>query len=191
MCTSQVKVAKLFGYNLAVGKAIADPRVDMVLRVCQQVVTKFSQSGKKNRELTIAQHEKQLPSHKLKGDCRTPWGSTLEMKRILEQQEAIRVGLATERKTCDISQDFDVMDLLLAALGPLGELTDALSAEKTYYNSAVCPLLTHLSQEIMKEEDTDSSHTAQKKRAVRVDLESRYGDPQLSILQDVCTYLDP
>lgn len=33
--------------------------------------------------------------------------------------------------------------------------------------------------------------TAQMKRAVRVDLEGRYGDPQLSILLDVCTYLDP
>ena len=75
--------------------------------------------------------------------------------------------------------------------GHLGELTDALSAEKHITISAVHPLLTHLSQEILKEEDTDSSLTAQMKRVVRVDLEGRYGDPQLSIHLNVWLTLIP
>lgn len=80
------------------------------------------------------------------------------------------------------------MDSLLAALDPLGELTDALAAEKHVTISVVCPLLTRLSQEIYKKKDTDSSLTAQMKQTVRVALE---GDPQLNLLLDVWIYLDP
>lgn len=114
--------------------------------------------------------------------------------RIVEQQEVIRVFLASDRKTSHLIptwQDFDVMDSTLAALGPLGELTDALSTEKIVTISAVRPLLSRLSQEILREKDTDSSLTAQMQRAVRVDFEDRCGDSNLSTLLDVCTYLDP
>ena len=41
------------------------------------------------------------------------------------------------------------------------------------------------------ERNTDSSLTAEMKRAVRVDLESRYGNSELSDLLDICTFLDP
>ena len=41
------------------------------------------------------------------------------------------------------------------------------------------------------EKDTDSSLTAEMKRVVRVDLESRYGNSELSDLLDICTFLDP
>ena len=55
------------------------------------------------------------------------------VKRVVEQQEAIQVVLASDQKTSHLIstwQDFNAMDSILAALGPLGELTDALSAEK-------------------------------------------------------------
>ena len=101
------------------------------------------------------------------------------LERITEQQEAIRIVLASDRKVSHLIptwQDFDVIDSAIAALGPLGELTDALSAEKNNTISAVRPLLTCLSHEILMEKDADSSLTAEMKRVVRVDLESRYGD---------------
>ena len=62
-----------FGHNLdlAVQKACDDSRITRVLRVCHQIVAKFSQNWKKKRDLATAQHEKQLPSHKLKADCPT------------------------------------------------------------------------------------------------------------------------
>ena len=41
------------------------------------------------------------------------------------------------------------------------------------------------------EKDTDSSLTAEMKWVVRVDLESRYGNSELSDLLDICTFLDP
>ena len=143
-----------FGHNLdlAVRKACDDSRITKVLRVCRQIVAKFSQSWKKKRDLATAQHEKQLPSHKLKADCPTRWGSTLEMlKRIIEQQEAIRIVLASDRKASHLIpswQDFDVMEVVVATLGPLGELTDALSAEKNVTVSVIRPLLDGITKEI-------------------------------------------
>ncbi len=186
-----------FGHNLDLGvrKALNDARVTRVLRVCRQVVAKFSQSWKKKRDLASAQHERELPLHKLKADCQTRWGSSLSMlQRIAEQQEAIRVVLATDRKASHLIptwQDFEVIDSVIDAIGPLGELTDALSAEKNITISAVRPLLTRLSREVLQEKDTDSSLTEQLKRVVRVDLESRYADSDLSTLLDICTFLDP
>ena len=94
-----------FGHNLdlAIHKALDDRCVERVLRVCRQVVAKFSQSWKKTRELTLVQEEKKLPKHKLKADCPTRWGSAFDMiSRIVEQQEAIRVVLANDRKTARV-----------------------------------------------------------------------------------------
>ena len=116
------------------------------------------------------------------------------LERTTEQQEAIRIVLASDRKVSHLIptwQDFDVIDSIIAALGPLGELTDALSAEKNITISAVRPLLTRLCNEILVERDTDSSLTAEMKRVIRVDLESRYGNSELSDLLDICTVLDP
>ncbi len=151
--------------------------------------TRGTSKSWKKRDLASAQHERKLPLHKLKADCQTRWGSSLSMlERIAEQQEAIRVVLATDRKASHLKptwQDFEVIDSVIEGLSPLGELTNALSAEKNITISAVRPLLTRLSREVLQEKDTDSSLTAQMKRVVRVDLESRYGDPALSTLLDI------
>lgn len=74
------------------------------------------------------QEEKNLPKHKLKGESVTCWGSTLSMMdRILEQQEAVGVVLASDRKVSHLIltwQDVDVMESVLAVLHPLQQLTD-------------------------------------------------------------------
>ena len=84
---------------LAVRKSLDDRRVTRVLKVCQQVIATFSRSWKKKRDLAKAQHEKQLLLHSLKANSVTRWGSSLAMlERITEQQEAIRIVLASDRK---------------------------------------------------------------------------------------------
>ena len=70
---------------------------------------------------------------------------------------------------------------MTAALEPLGELTDVLSAEKHITISAVCPLMNRLTKEMLKESDGDTSLTAQMKRIIKVDLESRYQSLDLDI----------
>ncbi len=84
-------------------KALNDHKVTRVLRVWRQVVATLSQSRKK-RDLASAQHERKPSLYKLKADCLTRWGSSLSMlERIAEQQEAIRVILATDRKASHLN----------------------------------------------------------------------------------------
>ena len=55
----------------------------------------FSQSS---NELSKVQEQNNTPIHKLKGYVSTRWGSTAVMvKRILEQKEAIRIVLSSDR----------------------------------------------------------------------------------------------
>ena len=103
--------------------------------------------------------------------------------------------LASDVKTSHLVlnwQDCDIIDSMTAALDSLGDLTDALSAEKHITISAVCPLMNRLTEEMLKKADKDTSLTAQMKRIIRVDLESRYQSLDLGIsLLDICSFLDP
>ena len=186
-----------FGHNLdlAIQKSLQDERVTRVLRICHQIVAKFSQSWKKSRDLVTAQCQNGLPCHKLKADCQTRWGSSLQMvKRIAEQQAAISVVLASDVRTSHLVlnwQDCDVIDSIIAALNPLGELTDVLSAEKHITISAVSPLINRLTNEILKETDGDTPLTAHMKCVIRVELETRYQSLDLDTpLLDICSFLD-
>ena len=137
-----------FGHNLdlAVKKGLEDRRVDRVVAVCRKIVTAFNQSWKRQRDMATIQEEKNLPLHKLKGDCATRWGSTSSMmERIYEQQEAVRIVLAGDRKVSHLIltwQDVDVIDSVLAVLRPLQQLTDLLSGEKYVTVSVVSRYLT-------------------------------------------------
>ncbi len=166
-----------FGHNLnlAVEKGLNDARVQRVLRLCKSVVATFSRSWKKQRDLTIIQEQKGLPTHKLKADVVTRWGSSYEMvERLLEQMEAVRVVLASDRKSSHLIptwQDCDVLDSISAALKPLKEMTDALSGEKCVTVSAVKPLLNYITTDILVDKEGDSELTKEMKERVKVDLE--------------------
>ena len=71
-----------------------------------------------------------------------------------EQREAISVVLASDVKTSHLKlnwQDCDIIDSKTAALDPLGELMDVLSAEKHITISAVGPLINRLTKEMLME----------------------------------------
>lgn len=186
-----------FGHNLdlAIRKGLEDRRVDRVVSVCKQVVSAFTRSWKKSRDLKEVQEEKGLPQHKLKVDVSTRWGSTLDMlHRIVEQQEAIRLVLATDRKLSHLIpnwQDFDVMDSILAALAPLRDMTDLLSGESHITISAVRPLIQHLSSTILSHKDGDSTLTREIKTRVNNDLQRRYSSDEINQLISVCSVIDP
>ena len=125
-----------FGHNLnlTVDKGLNDSHVSRVLRLCKSIVASFSRSWKKQRDLAVAQEQKQLPLHKLKADVVTRWGSSYKMvERLVEQMEAVRVVLASDRRSSHLIpswQDCDVLDSITGALKSLKEMTDALSGEK-------------------------------------------------------------
>ena len=186
-----------FGHNLnlAVGKGLKDSRVQRALKVCRSAVAAFSRSWKKQRDLMIAQEQKQLPVHRLKLDVVTRWGSAYDMvERILEQMEAIRIVLGGDRNSSHLIptwQDSDVLQSVAAALKPLKVMTDALSGEKCITISAVKPLLNHLINEVLVEKEEDTELTKEIKEKIRVDIELRYTDADFEHLLELSSFLDP
>ena len=186
-----------FGHNLnlAVEKGLDDLRVQRVLRKCKSVVATFSRSWKKQRDLAVSQEQKGLPQHKLKLNVVTHWGSSYEMvERMIEQMEAVRIVLASDRQTSHLIplwQDCDVLDSISTALKSLKEMTDALSGEKCVTVSAVLPLLKHITSKILVEKDDDTNLTKEIKQRIKADLELRYADQDLIHLLEIASFLDP
>lgn len=90
--------------------------------------------------------------------------------RILEQEEAIRVVLSSDRKTSHLVptwQDIDVLQSINSALDPLSSLTDVLSGEEYVTGSAVLPLLQLIENEVFKECSSDTPLTRELKQKSR------------------------
>ena len=192
----QWKRLSCFGHNLdlSVNKGLQIPPIPEILKVCRQVVSKFSHSWKKTRDITLSQEDNDLPSHKLKVDCATRWGSTCDMLiRISEQQKAICVVLASDRKCIHLLSllDFDVIDSVIAVLKPLHELTDLLAAEKRVSVSAVKPLVASICSKMLALKDNDTELAKDMKERIKCDLLQRYSDADTNQLLSVCSFLDP
>lgn len=120
------------------------------------------------------------------------------VQRFLEQKEPIRLVLGADRKTSHLVptwQDIDVIQSINAALEPLKNLTDLLSGETYVTVSAVMPIVHLIENDILKEEDTDSTLTGDIKRKIRVDLRHRYSTACLSEecinILNTASFLDP
>ena len=179
------------GHNLdlAISKGLGDPTIEEVLKVCHQVVAKFSQSWKKSRDLTISQADNELPTHKLKTDCTTRWGSSYDMvNRVAEQQKAICVVLASDRKAINLLSllDFHIIDSMIAVLKPLRELTDILAAEKRVSVSAVKPLVQCICNTVLATDDEDTDLAKEMKARIKCDLLQRYSEPEIDNLLSIC-----
>ena len=187
-----------FGHNLhlaVVNSTKDEPRVQRCLGLCRKLVSTFSHSWKKKRDLAKAQSDLGVPQHSLVTDCATRWGSQLRMiDRILEQEACIRQVLTVDRKNAHLIptwQDLDVLESMKAALGQLDDFTDMLSGEKKVTVSAIRPVLHILKTKVLKvcEDDTDLTETI--KQRVLDYLLRKYDDPDIDELLNVCTYLDP
>ena len=88
------------------------------------------------------------------------------VERLIKRMEAVRVVLASDRKTSHpipIWQNCHILDSISAALKPLKEMTDALSGEKCVTVSAVKPLLNYITTDILVEKEGDSELTRKMK----------------------------
>lgn len=110
------------------------PQVDRAIGVCKKIVSAFSNTWKRQRELAIAQVQLGLPAHKLITESPTRWGSRQQMiERVIEQEKALTQVLQADKKTRHLAltwQDMDVLESVNKALCPLVEFTDALSGEQ-------------------------------------------------------------
>ena len=87
--------------------------------------------------------------------------------------------------------EFTNIETTIAVLGPLSLFTDALSGEKWVNISAVQPLLNHILDTFLNPSDDDIALAKEMKLAISNDLRPRYSAPDISILLDKCTFLDP
>ena len=172
-----------------------DPRIDRAVGICKKLVSSFSYSWRRKKELARAQKELKLPEHGLKTECPTRWGSRHTMiERVLEQQRAISQVLSSDRKSRHLIpswQDTEILEAIHKSLHPLTEFTDALSSEKYVSVSFVKPVLHLFSSSILKVNDDDSELTNTIRKKILTYLEEKYKDPETQELLDMASALDP
>jgi len=113
---------------------------------------------------------------------------------MLEQQQAICAVLSNDRKNWSkmpSDSEFTNIETVVAVLGPLSVFTDALSGEKWVNISAVRPLLNHILDDLLLSSDDDTGFAKEMKMAISSDLRPRYSEPEVSVLLDKCSFLDP
>ena len=90
------------------------------------------------------------------------------MTRLLEQEDAVRVVLSSDRKMSHLIprwQDIDVLESISKGLSPISELTDFLSGENHITVSAVMLVLRNLKTKILLAKD-DTALTRDIKKIV-------------------------
>ena len=120
------------------------------------------------------------------------------VRRILEQEEAIRIVLSADRKTSHLIltwQDVDVLQSIHKALSPVSSLTDILSGDTYATVSAVLPIVHLIDTKLLKEMDEDSQLTKDIKHRIKQDLQTRYTEIKLGVevmdILKVASVLDP
>ncbi|XP_059922903.1 E3 SUMO-protein ligase ZBED1-like [Gadus macrocephalus] len=175
--------------------AMKDPRISRAIGVCKKLVSSFSYSWKKKRELQLVQKQLNLPEHSLKTECPTRWGSRQAMiERVLEQQKAIAQVLSNDRKLRHLTlswQDVDVLEAVNKSLSPLVEFTDALSGERYVSVSFVKPTLHLFNNSILKDQEDDTPLAKTIKHNILTYLNDKYSDRTTQELLDVASALDP
>ena len=163
--------------------------------VCKKVVSAFSFSWKKKRELAAPQEEIKLPHHKLITESPTRWGSRHAMiARVLEQEKAIAKVLSADKKTRHLIlswADIDVLESVHKALNPLVEFTDALSGEAYVNVSYLKPVLQLFNKEVLKPEPDDTELTKTIKATVLNYLNEKYDDAATDDLLNMASLTDP
>ena len=95
------------------------------------------------------------------------------LKRILEQQDAIRMVLGQDRKVSHLVptwQDFDVLESVLEAVNGFADFTDLLSGEKRVTCLAIKPLIEVINSKIVAPKMSDTPLTVEVKECIKRDL---------------------
>ncbi|XP_035984201.1 zinc finger BED domain-containing protein 1-like isoform X1 [Fundulus heteroclitus] len=169
--------------------------VERAVGVCKKVVSAFSNSWKRKRDLAKAQAVLGLPPHQLITETPTRWGSRQQMiQRFLEQEKALSQVLLADKKARNLVpswQDMMVLESMNKALGPLFEFIDALSGEKYVTVSFLKPVLHLFNNEILSQKDGDTELSKAIKEGILKYLNEKYDDCTTNNLLDMATFVDP
>ncbi|XP_063746041.1 E3 SUMO-protein ligase ZBED1-like [Eleginops maclovinus] len=186
-----------FGHKLhnAIMNAVKDPRIDRATGICKKVVSSFSHSWKRRRELAAVQAELGLPVHQLITESLTRWGSRQAMiERVLEQERAIARVLGSDKKCRHLVptwQDVEILESVNKAIKPLQDFTDALSGESYVTVSFIKPTLSMFRSSLLKPEDEDTELTKKIKENILHYMTEKYSDPDKDELLDIASLMDP
>lgn len=165
-----------------------DHRVDRAVAVCKKVVSVFSFSWKKRRDLASAQAELGLPSHQLITETPTRWGSRQKMiERVLEQEKTIARVLGSDKKTRQLVPTWRDIDVIES----INKFTDALSGEAYVSVSYLKPVLHLFNSSILRAQDDDTDLTKRIKSTILQYLNCKYSDPVTDELLNIASLMDP
>lgn len=184
--------------NLAVQKAMQINSVSRLLGRMRRVVTFFHSSSTATKVLRDKQKALNLPAQRLVQDVKTRWNSSYDMvSSYLEQQPAIYATLMNK----DIKKNLkDVVTLTDNDLSEAEELVEVLKLFKTVTTvmceekSPTISMIHPMKEKLLRhltERETDSGLVKQVKSAIRVDIESRYTDPNIIKVLEISCALDP
>lgn len=181
-----------------IGHSMDDARITRAISLCKRVVSSFSYSWKKRRELAELQIQLGLPGHQLITESATCRGSRLQMiARVLQQESALAKVLSADKKTRPLVwamyswQDIEVLEVVKKARKPLQDVTDALSGEEYVTLSYIRPLLHLFNTSLLAHEEGDTELCKSIKSWIVDYLNSKYADPSTSDLLDIASLLDP
>ncbi|KAL7832464.1 hypothetical protein SRHO_G00294820 [Serrasalmus rhombeus] len=155
-----------FGHrlHLAIGHGMDDARITRAISLFKKVVSTFSYSWRKRRELAEVQMQLGLPSHQLITETTTRWGSRLLMiERVLEHERALSKVLSA-----------DMM---------IGEEYGTLSC--------VRPVLHLFNTSLLAPGEEDGELCKSIKTSIVNYLNNRYADPSTSDFLDIASFVDP
>ncbi|KAL7824411.1 hypothetical protein SRHO_G00294770 [Serrasalmus rhombeus] len=186
-----------FGHrlHLAIGHGMDDARITRAISLFKKVVSTFSYSWRKRRELAEVQMQLGLPSHQLITETTTRWGSRLLMiERVLEHERALSKVLSADMKTRPLVltwQNIEVLEAVQKALKPLQDFTDALSGEEYGTLSCVRPVLHLFNTSLLAPGEEDGELCKSIKTSIVNYLNNRYADPSTSDFLDIASFVDP
>lgn len=194
-CRVVFNIFSILSFHVFSERSGRDKRIERAVGICKRVVSAFSYSWKKKRDLAQAQEDLRLPAHKLATESQTRWDSRQKMVgRVLEQEKAIRQVLSADKKSRHLVpswQDIDVLESFHKALNPLLEFTDALSGEDYVSISYLKPILHLFNEKILKHDYDDNELTKSIKTAVLEYMNEKYDHVITDDLLDIASLLDP
>ena len=87
--------------------------------------------------------------------------------------------------------DLEVLESINKALAPLADFTDIVSGEKYVTFLALIPLLKHMTDNILCDDEEDTTLTADIEQPNTTYLQDKYGDTSLKDLLYIASFLDP
>ena len=116
------------------------------------------------------------------------------VSRLLEQEEAVRIVLSSDRKTSHLIpswQDTQIWESISKALSFIADLTDFLSGDSHVTIASIKPVLQILHSRALAEDSSDIPLTREINKNVLDSLDFQYLDSKLKKLLNVATLLDP